>query len=403
MWIHHEDASERWRSLLQRVPDLTVVESQPARVGPWWPGFSAAGCDAVLLDEYPLGDDGAAAGEWWQAQRVGAAMPPVIVLARGPRASVPAADWFTVLDLESSALTVSMALTAAATHHRTVLAAFRASPEGREVMQFGMLHMREFRRLAVLATGRAASVYLAESERDARLVVIKVLRADVEQPADTLDRFLQEYAIVRRLKDPRVVEILDLGVADQGLYLVMEFFPYGDLRRRIKKGLTVKSALALLRQITEALSVIHRLGILHRDLKPANVMLRADGSVALIDFGLARQLALESEITENGDIFGTPYYMSPEQGHGRPCDVRSDVYSLGVIFHEMLTGRKPFTADSPMGVIYQHSHQPVPVLPDACSGYQSLLERMLAKAPEDRFDSAQALLAALDEYVGVAA
>ena len=115
--------------------------------------------------------------------------------------------------------------------------------------------------------------------------------------------------------------------------------------------------------MAEALAAIHSVGVLHRDLKPGNVMLREDGTIVLIDFGLAKQIELDAEITATGEIFGTPYYMSPEQGHGREVDERTDIYSLGIILYEMLTGQKPFLAPTPMAVIYKHSHAPLPELP----------------------------------------
>ena len=135
--------------------------------------------------------------------------------------------------------------------------------------------------------------------------------------------------------------------------------------------------------------------MLHRDLKPGNIMLRKDGSIALIDFGLAKTAKLESEITDKGEIFGTPYYMSPEQGHGNGVDERSDIYSLGVIFFEMLTGKKPFKADTAMGIIYKHAQAPVPLLPPRLAQYQALINMMLAKSPGNRLQSA----AEIDEWL----
>ena len=117
-------------------------------------------------------------------------------------------------------------------------------------------------------------------------------------------------------------------------------------------------------------------------------MLRRDNTIALIDFGLAKRLRLEMEITGSGEIFGTPYYMSPEQGHGDVVDERSDIYSLGVIFYEMLTEEKPFHADTAMGIIYKHAQAPVPLLPSRFAEYQALLNMMLAKDPVDRLQSA---------------
>ena len=143
-----------------------------------------------------------------------------------------------------------------------------------------------------------------------------------------------------------------------------------------------------MRQIAGALAAIHGAGILHRDLKPANIMFRDDGSLALIDFGLAKQMRLHAAITGTGQIFGTPYYMSPEQGHAEPTDERSDLYSLGCIFYEMLTGERPFTASSPMGVIYRHAHAPRPRLSRALTHFQPLLDRLLAVDRFERYQSA---------------
>jgi serine/threonine protein kinase len=150
-----------------------------------------------------------------------------------------------------------------------------------------------------------------------------------------------------------------------------------------------------MRQIAGALAAIHDAGILHRDLKPANIMFRDDGSLALIDFGLAKQMRLHAAITGTGQIFGTPYYMSPEQGHAEPTDERSDLYSLGCIFYEMLTGERPFTASSPMGVIYRHAHAPRPRLSRALTHYQPVLDRLLAVDRYERYQSAEELLTAL--------
>jgi serine/threonine protein kinase len=133
---------------------------------------------------------------------------------------------------------------------------------------------------------------------------------------------------------------------------------------------------------------VHSVGILHRDLKPGNVMLREDGSIALIDFGLAKRMRLLQEMTGSGEIFGTPYYMSPEQGHADDVDARSDIYSLGIIFYEMLTGEKPFKAANAMAIIYKHSHTSVPALSARLEKYQMVLDRLLAKSPDDRLQSA---------------
>jgi serine/threonine protein kinase len=152
-------------------------------------------------------------------------------------------------------------------------------------------------------------------------------------------------------------------------------------------------AYRLMRDIAGALRVMHGAGILHRDLKPTNVLFRDDGSLALIDFGLAKQAALQAEVTGAGAIFGTPYYVSPEQGHGEPVDERGDIYSLGVIFFEMLTGTKPFDGDTAMAVIVKHRQAPIPRLSTHLQEFQPLVDRMLAKQPGDRFQSVDDVLA----------
>ena len=201
------------------------------------------------------------------------------------------------------------------------------------------------------------------------------------------DRFLQEYEMIADIDHPNIVTIYDLGVADDHAHIVMEYLDAGDLRRRINQRIHIDVAVKYLREIASALARIHEVGILHRDLKPGNIMLRRDNSIALIDFGLAKRLRLQMEMTGNGEIFGTPYYMSPEQGHGNLVDERSDIYSLGVIFYEMLTGEKPYQGESAMGIIYKHAQAPIPLLPVRFAAYQSLLNMMLAKNPEDRLQS----------------
>ena len=192
-----------------------------------------------------------------------------------------------------------------------------------------------------------------------------------------------------------IVKNYDLGVADDHADIAMEYLDAGDLRQRINEKIYANVAVNYLREIASALARIHEVGILHRDLKPGNIMLRRDNSIALIDFGLAKRLRLQMEITGSGEIFGTPYYMSPEQGHGNPVDQRSDIYSLGVIFYEMLTGEKPYLAETAMGIIYKHAQAPIPLLPARFAEYQSLLNMMLAKKPEDRLQS----VAEVDEWL----
>jgi serine/threonine protein kinase len=250
--------------------------------------------------------------------------------------------------------------------------------------------IKGYRFLKKLGTSSHSSVYLAEREATGVKMVLKVLRQipDVnDESIAAFDRFLQEYEMIAEIDHPNIVKIYDLGVADDHAHIAMEYLDAGDLRQRISERIFASVAVKYLREIASALGRIHEVGILHRDLKPGNIMLRRDNSVALIDFGLAKRLRLQMEITGSGEIFGTPYYMSPEQGHGNPVDERSDIYSLGVIFYEMLTGEKPYQADTAMGIIYKHAQAPIPLLPARFAEYQSLVNMMLAKNPQDRLQS----------------
>jgi serine/threonine protein kinase len=256
-----------------------------------------------------------------------------------------------------------------------------------------------------LAVGVSSRVFVAEHQRSDELRVLKIFRQvpDVVEGSTTFDRFLREYELVAHLRHPNIARIYDIGVADDHLFLSMEYFPGGDLRSRMRERLAPREALGYVRQMAGALGALHQIGVLHRDVKPGNLLLREDGSVAFIDFGLARQLRLESDITGIGTIFGTPHYMSPEQGHGVPLDERSDLYSLGVVLYEMLTGEKPYIAETPLAVIFKHANAPIPTLPTAMSDLQPLLQGLLAKKPEDRLPTAAAIVSAIDDLLARAA
>jgi serine/threonine protein kinase len=275
----------------------------------------------------------------------------------------------------------------------------RAVPESQ---CFGGAFIRGYRRLRQVASGTRADIFLAERIESRSQVALKVVRDEPHVESGGTDaflRFLQEYEIAQRIRHPGIVRLFDLGVSDEHAWLVMEYFPRGDLRRRMKSGVAPRWAVRVAAGIARALDALHADGEIHRDLKPGNVMLREDGGIALIDFGLSKDAAERPDLTERGLIFGTPHYMSPEQGHGEHTDSRSDLYSLGVILYEMLTGGKPYRAESPMAVIYKHRKEPVPRLAAGLDGLQPLLERLLAKRPEERFPTALAAAEALDRQL----
>jgi serine/threonine protein kinase len=267
------------------------------------------------------------------------------------------------------------------------------------------VRIRGHRCLRRIAVGGSSSVFLAECVATGRQRVLKIFRQvpDVVEGGTTFERFLREYDLVAHLDHPNIGRIYDIGVADDHLFLAMEYFAGGDLRARMREPLPWRTALGYLRQLAAALGALHAIGVLHRDVKPGNILLREDGSLAFIDFGLARQLGLESDITGHGAIFGTPHYMSPEQGHGLPLDERSDLYSLGVVLYEMLTGEKPYVAETPLAVIYHHANAPIPRLPAAAAHLQPLLDALLAKSPAARPATAAEIVVRIDELLDRAA
>jgi serine/threonine-protein kinase len=272
----------------------------------------------------------------------------------------------------------------------------------------GSVLQERYRILERLAVGSMGIVYRAERVQLGRPLAVKFLHASYASDPTFIQRFERETRVMGRLAHPHCVSVIDFGV-DSGPYVVMEFVSGRTLRSLIEGGrLSVERAVHITRQTLAGLAHAHSLGIIHRDIKPANIMLmEATGTgdhVRILDFGLAtlREQA-SSEISHSAIVIGTPNYMSPEQSIGGKADVRSDVYSTGVVLFELLTGRKPFTSDDTFELLSMHRTAPVPrlanVVPDADfpSGMQAVVDRALAKAPEDRFQTAMAFATALDD------
>jgi tRNA A-37 threonylcarbamoyl transferase component Bud32/DNA-binding response OmpR family regulator len=256
--------------------------------------------------------------------------------------------------------------------------------------------------LQKIGESEAAAVYLAIAEDLGHNVALKISKRKHSSgdPADSGQRsimFQREFEAIAALDHPSIIDLFDYGIHDGVEYLAMEYFPCGDLKARLQNPLTSDEAIAFLKEIALSLKVVHEAGIIHRDLKPPNVMLRDDGSVVLIDFGLARSLLSGDGSTRTGVLRGSPYYMSPEQAQGEALDARTDLYSLGVILYEMLAGRKPYLGASAIDVLQQHVMAPVPELPVHHLAYQPLLERLMSKSREQRIASCEELLSALEQ------
>ncbi|WP_313506145.1 serine/threonine-protein kinase [Stutzerimonas kunmingensis] len=258
-----------------------------------------------------------------------------------------------------------------------------------------MLEIPGYRLHKRLGKGGMAEVYLATQLSLDREVAVKVLLR-TEDAAFT-ERFIQEGHIVASLRHPAIITIHDIGqIADGRHYLAMEYIGGGDLAQHRGIVFSPSRALDIIRQLAGGLAVVHDGGLVHRDVKPANILFRDDGSVVLTDFGVAKAVELDNELTHFGIAVGSPAYSSPEQAQCQPLDARSDIYSLGVILAEMLTGTNPFRASSYPQTVLNHLQMPLPQLPPALAPYQPLLDRMLAKQPDERFGNCRELLAAID-------
>lgn len=240
-----------------------------------------------------------------------------------------------------------------------------------------------------------AAVWLARSEALGSTVALKISKPTASDNQEQ-QLFAREYAALGALDHASVVNIHDYGIYQHREYLAMEYFPCGDLKQRLLHPLTPQQSLAYVRRIASALQVVHAAGLMHRDLKPPNIMLRADCSIVLIDFGLARRMNSNTSNTEVGVLRGSPYYMSPEQVRGLPLDQRSDLYSLGVIFYEMLSGRKPYVGNTAIELMEQHVAGTRAMLPAELSHYEALLAPLMATERDDRFPDATTLLTAID-------
>ncbi len=389
------DGQAEFRSLLihhvtTHWPDAIISAYDPVTAGQLRDEFSGAGNDIVLLGD-ELGKKGGLQALEQFLKTPG--FPPVVYFSGGDEkkenreASKLGVDgFFPRENISHDALIVTLGHILLAQHSIASTDSLFVSDLATGLRPL----IKGYRFIEKLAVSEHSAVYLAEEESAGIKVILKVLRQipDLTDGIHVFDRFLQEYELIADLEHPNIVKIYDLGVSDDHAHIAMEYLSGGDLKQKMKEGISKQDAVNYLQQIASALAEVHKVGILHRDLKPGNIMLRDDGNIVLIDFGLAKRMFSKLKMTDQGEIFGTPYYMSPEQGHANEVDARSDIYSLGVIFYEMLTGEKPFYAANAMGIIYKHSNSPIPLLPTRLAEYQALINLLLAKKPEDRLQTA---------------
>lgn len=254
----------------------------------------------------------------------------------------------------------------------------------------GKTHITE-----LLGRGGMATVYKGYQADIDRYVAVKVLPQMPEQDGAFVERFKLEARTIARLQHPHILPVYDFGDENGLLYLVTAYAPGGSLSDMIAKSpLTLTQAERLLREVAPALDYAHRQGIIHRDIKPANILLDREGNALLADFGIVKLIesSTVAGLTNASGVVGTPAYMAPEQANGLPVDGRTDIYALGVVAYEMLTGKQPFAAETPLQLLLKHMTQPPPLLRDSLTGIPPaldvVLQRVLAKEQDERYQTA---------------
>ena len=259
-----------------------------------------------------------------------------------------------------------------------------------------MIDIPGYRVVRQLGRGGMATVYLAIQESVDREVALKVMSPTLLADPTYGERFLREARIAAKLHHPHVVGIHDVGRHGDYFYIAMEYISNGPVLHEDGKPRDVPFTLRVVREMAKALHYANSKSFVHRDVKPDNILLREDGSAALTDFGIARANDSATRMTRTGAVVGTPHYMSPEQARGRALDGRSDLYSLGIVMYELLVGRVPYHAEDSLAVGIMHITQPLPQLPPEFRALQPLLDLLLAKEPEQRFQDGAAVAAAIE-------
>jgi tRNA A-37 threonylcarbamoyl transferase component Bud32 len=245
----------------------------------------------------------------------------------------------------------------------------------------------DYRVLNFLGAGSTTLAFKVESLGNHKVYALKMLYGAALNDKSAAERFKREFNSLQHLNHKHVAKLIEQNTVGERRYTVMEYYPEGDLKSRMTQRLPRETAIHYAAQIAAGLHAAHKHGLVHRDLKPGNILFRADGTLILVDFGIAKMTTGNLlGLTEEGKMVGTPYYVSPEQAKGGELDGRSDLYALGVILFEMLEARRPFVGDTPIDVMFAHVQQPVPKLTQEWDKLNEVLQRLLAKDANDRFD-----------------
>ena len=366
-----------------------LVRDMPDASGPF------GGYDVIILD-YMLGrGDGL---EWLQEFKKRADCPPVLFLTGAGNEVIAvramkagADDYQRKQELTREKLVASIRDLTRGKIEKTMPPDAIARRAGHELG--ARIRIPGIKVLRLIGEGGMSRVYLASRDGDDVPLVVKILRSEVTGDKMALERFIEEYNLVGRIQSRHVARIHSHGLSGDLAYLVMEFFDGGDLNKRLdNKALPPEECLQIFRELMFALGDIHEQGILHRDLKPQNLMFRADGSLAILDFGIAKHIDAIDR-TGHGEVLGTPRYMSPEQVRGVALDLRTDIYSAGVLLYQMLSGRHLFDGETAVEVALHHLNTQPPDLPDDLVAYQRLMDKLIEKDRDARFRNA-------DEVIG---
>ena len=249
----------------------------------------------------------------------------------------------------------------------------------------------------LLARGTSAEVHYARHvDHVHQEAAVKIFRTRRQSDARQLGRFLRELEIASAVQHPHLATVYEQGVEQDLLFVAFEYFPRGDLAGFIGEGLAPSLVRRVVAHVAQGLGALHAAGIVHRDIKPANIMIRSTSDFVIADFGLAKLVQQNVSLTATGEVLGTPAYLAPEQAMSGPIGPWTDIYNLGVVTYELLTGRKPFEGNNHQAIVFKHIHSAPPALPPESAAFQPLVDRMLAKDAADRYPDTVELLAALD-------
>src|SRR6516162_5470861 len=272
----------------------------------------------------------------------------------------------------------------------------------------GTLLAGRYEILQLLGHGGMGSVYKARDKELDRLIALKLIRSELARNPQMLLRFKQELILARQVTHKNVIRIFDLGQSDGIKFITMDFVEGKDLRALLQERgrFPPNEAARIMLQICRALEAAHAEHVIHRDLKPQNIMLDQRGRVFVMDFGIARSAHLPG-MTQTGALIGTPEYMSPEQARGEKLDERSDIFSLGVVFYEILTGKSPYPSDTPLATLWKRMQEPVTppsqLEPDLPPALDAIVVKALQIVPENRFGSAREMAHQLEIWLGPSA